>query len=82
MQHTVLATFLVIQHELHGNAGLARPLRMGRLGAIANEVARVGLGTVVMAHAVIITTGEWYKQFSRDPAVQGGATVNQEMPWA
>ena len=82
MQHAVLATFLVIQHELHGNAGLARPLRMRGLGALANEVARVGLGAVVMAHAVMITMGEWYKQFSRDPAVRGGVKVNQEMPWA
>ena len=82
MQHAVLATFLVIQHELHGNAGLAWPLRVRGLGAIANEVARVGLGAVVNAHAVMITMVEWYKQFSRDPAVQWGVTVNQEMPWA
>ena len=82
MQHTVLATFLVIQHELHGNAGLARPLRVRWLGAIANEVSWVGLGAVVNAHDVMITMGEWYKQFSGDPAFQWGATVNQEMPWA
>ena len=50
MQHGVLAAFFVIQNKLHGNAGLTWPLRMGRVAAIADQVARVGQGGVVDVH--------------------------------
>ena len=36
-----LAAFLEVEHELHRDAGLARPLRVRRVAAVADEVARV-----------------------------------------
>ena len=39
VQDGVLAALLVVQHEADGDAGLARPLRIGRVGAVAHEVA-------------------------------------------
>jgi hypothetical protein len=39
VQNGVLAALLVVQHEADGDAGLARPLRVGRVGAVACEVA-------------------------------------------
>src|SRR5262249_60432276 len=39
VEQTVLRTLLIVDHEIEGDAGIARPARMGRLGAIAAEVA-------------------------------------------
>ena len=47
VEHGVFAAFLVIQHKLHGDAGLARPLRVRRLAAVAAQIARVGRARVV-----------------------------------
>jgi hypothetical protein len=47
VQHTVFAAFLVVQHELHGNARAAGPAGVRRVAAVADEVARVGQGGVV-----------------------------------
>ena len=41
MQHAVLAALFVVEHELHGHARVARPLRMGRVCAVAGEITRV-----------------------------------------
>ena len=41
MQHRVFAAFLVVQHELHGDAGIAGPLRMRWVLAVADKVAGV-----------------------------------------
>jgi len=41
MQHGVLAAFLVVQHELHGNARPPGPARMRRILAVTGEVARI-----------------------------------------
>jgi hypothetical protein len=39
VQHAVLAALLVVEHELHGHPGPARPVGEGRLAAVADEVA-------------------------------------------
>ena len=41
VEHRVLGAFLVIQHELDGDPGVARPARMRRRGAVADHVARI-----------------------------------------
>ena len=41
VQDRVLAAFLEIDHELHGDARAAGPARIGRRAAIAGEVARI-----------------------------------------
>ena len=41
VQHAVLAAFLVVQHELDGDARAAGPVRMRRRRAVAREVARI-----------------------------------------
>ena len=41
VQDRILAAFFEVHHELHGDAGLARPAWIGRRAAIASEVARV-----------------------------------------
>src|SRR5262249_14546080 len=41
MQDIALSTFLVIQHELHGDARAARPARVGRIAAVTGEIARI-----------------------------------------
>ncbi len=42
MQHAVLAALLVVEDELQGHAGAPWPLRLRRMRAVADEVARVG----------------------------------------
>ena len=42
VQHAVLAAFLVVEHELHRDAGAAGPVRVRRVAAVADEVAGVG----------------------------------------
>ena len=58
MQDAVLATFFIVQHELNRNAGLPGPLRVRRLAAIADEVAWVGRGGVVMFHSDRVVVGD------------------------
>ena len=41
VQHAVLGAFLVVEHELHGHPGAARPVRVRRRRAVAGEVARI-----------------------------------------
>ena len=41
MQHVALAAFLVVEHEGQGDAGVARPLRVGRVTAVTDQVAWV-----------------------------------------
>ena len=41
MQDIAFSTFFVIQHELHGNAGPARPVRMRRLSPVSDQVSGV-----------------------------------------
>src|SRR5262249_56608961 len=41
MQDIALSTFLVIHHELDGDARAARPARVGRIAAVAGEIARI-----------------------------------------
>ena len=48
VQHRVLAAFLVVEDELQCDPRLARPLRSGRIAAVAGHVARVGIGAVVV----------------------------------
>ncbi|MNV76622.1 hypothetical protein D3C71_1699830 [compost metagenome] len=50
VQDAVLAAFFVIQHELHGDAGAAGPLRVRRIPAVADKVAGVGKGGIVGVH--------------------------------
>ena len=42
MQDVVLAALLVVEHELHGDPRAARPFRVGRVAAVADDVARIG----------------------------------------
>src|SRR3546814_4209796 len=41
VQDVVLAALLVVDDELDGDAGAARPLRIGRRLAVADEIARI-----------------------------------------
>ncbi len=41
VQHAVFRAFLVVQHELQRHPCAARPLRMGRVAAVAGQVARI-----------------------------------------
>ncbi len=41
IENTAFTAFLVIDHELHGNARAARPLGVGNISAIANEIAGI-----------------------------------------
>ncbi|MNL64748.1 hypothetical protein D3C87_1889940 [compost metagenome] len=50
MQHAVFAAFFVIQHELHGDARAPGPLRVGRVAAIADEVAGIRKRGIVGVH--------------------------------
>ncbi len=73
MQHAVLAAFLVVQHELHGHAGVAGPVRVGRRAAVADQVAGVGGGGVV-GHRRGDTAGQGHGQVvGRQVAVEGQA---------
>ena len=54
MQHAVLATFLVVDDELHRDAGAARPLGIGRIGAIAAHVSDVTHGPPLPAGAGLV----------------------------
>jgi len=38
--HVVLGAFFVVHHEVHGDPRLARPVRVGRVAAVADEVTR------------------------------------------
>ena len=49
MQDVALAAFLVIDDELHGDARAARPARVGRVAAVADEVAGVA-GEIARGH--------------------------------
>src|SRR5436305_15275690 len=49
MQDVALAAFLIIEHELHGDARAAGPARIGRIAAVADEVAWV-FGEVCRGH--------------------------------
>ena len=42
VQHAVLAAFLVVEHELHGDPGFARPVGPGRAAGVADQIARIG----------------------------------------
>ena len=42
VQDVVLAALLVVEHELHGDPRAARPFRVGRIAAVADEVAGIG----------------------------------------
>ena len=44
VQHGVLAAFFVVQHELHGHAGVAGPPGLRRVAAVAQQVAGIGGG--------------------------------------
>ena len=44
MQDAVLAAFLVVDDELHGDMRAARPFRVGRVGAVAAHVSFVTHG--------------------------------------
>ncbi|KOT01469.1 hypothetical protein DM50_2834 [Burkholderia mallei] len=39
VQHAVLAAFLVVEHELHRDARAARPVRLHRMSAVADQIA-------------------------------------------
>jgi len=41
VEHAALRAFLVVEHELQGDARLLRPARMRRSAAIADQVARI-----------------------------------------
>ena len=41
VQNAILAAFLVIDDELHGDAGAAGPFCMGRAGAVTEKIARI-----------------------------------------
>lgn len=57
MQNVILAALFEIHHELHGNAGVARPLRIGRVAAVAAEIAGVsGLGHLDFLEGDILRT--------------------------
>lgn len=43
VKDAVLAAFLVVDHELDGDIGLVRPLRIGRISPIADKIARIGV---------------------------------------
>src|SRR5713226_1050296 len=38
----ILGAFFVVDHEVHGDPRLARPARVGRIAAVADEVSRIG----------------------------------------
>ena len=44
VQDVVLAALLVVEDELHGEPRAARPFRIGRIAAVADEVAGIGGG--------------------------------------
>jgi hypothetical protein len=44
MQDAVLRAFLVVQDELHGDAGAAGPVRMRRVATVSHEVAGIAVG--------------------------------------
>ena len=48
MQDAALATFFVIEHEGQGDAGIAGPVRVGRVVAVSDQVA-----WVVSAHSSV-----------------------------
>ena len=48
MQGGVFAAFFVVQHKLHSYPGLARPLGVRWVAAIADQVAGIGQGAVVV----------------------------------
>ena len=41
MQDVALAALLVVDDELNGDAGAARPARVRRVAAVADEIARI-----------------------------------------
>lgn len=41
MKYAVFSAFLVIQHELHGNACVSGPIRLHGVPAVADQVAWV-----------------------------------------
>jgi hypothetical protein len=43
VQNGALAALLIVEHELQGEARAARPLRLGRLPPIADQVTRIGV---------------------------------------
>src|SRR6185369_6092064 len=49
VQYRVLAAFLVVQDELQGDARAAGPSSVGRVAAVAGEIARVR-GSAVVGH--------------------------------
>src|SRR5574337_620360 len=51
VEHAVLPALLVVEDELHGHPGIARPVGKGRLAAVADEVAGVGWGGL---HGVLL----------------------------
>ena len=53
VQNIVLAALLEIHHELHGDARVAGPLRIGRVAAVAAEIA----GVVGLGHARLPRSG-------------------------
>ena len=55
VQDVVLAAFLVVDDELHRDARAARPIGGRRVAAIADHVARIGLGA---RHSYQVSRGE------------------------
>src|SRR4051812_10776552 len=57
MQNVVFAAFLVIEHELHGNACGIRPLWMRRSATVADEIAWIGsaFGHVICSRCCVNT---------------------------
>src|SRR5690349_179544 len=43
VQHAILAALLVVEDELHRNARITRPARMGPIATVARQVARIAL---------------------------------------
>jgi hypothetical protein len=67
VQDAVLAAFLVIEHELHGYPRASRPVGLGRIGAVADEIAGI------LGHRrVLISMGA--RKFTRFRAGSPGST--------
>ena len=54
MERVTLPALLVVHHELHADARASRPARVGRIAAIAYEVARIPGGARLRRHVVTL----------------------------
>ncbi len=74
MQDVVLAAFLVVDDELHGDTGPVRPLRVGGIGAIANQIAGV-IGHPHTSRAASTAPGVTFAPSPRNTASKAASVI-------